>query len=67
MGVFEPSVLTLFNGWARLLTFLAGATQLIIAIENWIDEEGPYRNNALLHIMSIIGGLWFTREMKTIV
>ena len=63
MGVFEPSVLTLFNGWARLLTFLAGATQLIIAIENWIDEEGPYRNNALLHIMSIIGGLWFTSEM----
>ena len=63
MGIFEPSVLTLFNGWCRLITFLAGATQLLLAIESWIDEKGPYRNNALLHIMSIIGGLWFTCEM----
>jgi len=63
MGILEPSVLTLFQGWGRLLAFLAGATQLIVSIESWIDEKGPYQNNALLHAMSLVAGFWFTAEM----
>jgi len=62
MGIFEPETLTLFDGWVRLLFFAAGAFNLILAIESYLDKDEFYEN-IITHIYVVIGALWFTCEL----
>jgi len=62
MGLFEPETITLFDGWIRLLFFAAGAINLILSIESYLDREDFYEN-VVTHIYVVIGSLWFTCEL----
>lgn len=62
MGILEPETLSLFDGWLRLLFFTAGACNLIITIESYLDKEEFYEN-ILVHIFAVLGAIWFTCEL----